>query len=103
MPVSTEVLKKRKADATGKVLVKPLKVPKKRRTDTAKVVTVQVKGGLKWSSDMDILSAKSTKLSKNIVPHTIASAATTHITPEAHGLKMCLTLWALKPVGWPRL
>jgi hypothetical protein len=87
VPVSTEVLKKRKADATGKVLAKPLKVPKKRRTEIVKFTAVQVKGGLEWSSDMDILSAKSMKLSKNIVPRTIASAAAAHITHEARSLK----------------
>jgi hypothetical protein len=87
VPVSAEVLKKRKADATGKVLVKRLKVLEKKRAETAKVTMAQVKGGLKWSSDTDITSAKSAKLSKNIVPCTLTSAAMAHITLEAPGPK----------------
>jgi hypothetical protein len=62
VPVSTEVLKKRKADATGKVLAKRLKAPEKKRAEIAKVVVAQVKGGLKRSSDTNITLAKSTKL-----------------------------------------
>jgi hypothetical protein len=46
-----------------------------------------VKGGFKQLSDTDIASVKSTKLSMNIVPRTIASAATPHITLEASGPK----------------
>jgi hypothetical protein len=80
VPVSVEVSKKRKADATGKVLVKRLKVLEKKRAETAKVTMAQVKGGLKRSSDTDITSAKSAKLSKNIVPRTLTSAAMAHIT-----------------------
>jgi hypothetical protein len=34
VPVSTEVLKKRKADATGKVLAKRLKAPEKKKVET---------------------------------------------------------------------
>jgi hypothetical protein len=87
VPVSVEVSKKRKADATGKVLVKRLKVLEKKRAETAKVTMAQVKGGLKRSSDTDITSAKSAKLSKNIVPRTLTSAAMAHITLEAPGPK----------------
>jgi hypothetical protein len=46
-----------------------------------------VKDGFKQSLDMDITSVKSMKLSKNIVPHTIASAAAACITLEASGPK----------------
>jgi hypothetical protein len=41
-----EVLKKRKADATGKVLVKHLKTPEKKRVATVKVTVAQVNCGL---------------------------------------------------------
>jgi hypothetical protein len=85
--VSTEALKKRKVDATRKVLAKLLKACEKKKVETAKVAAAQVKGGLKWSSDTDISSAKSAKLSKNNVPHTIASAAAVCITPEVRGSK----------------
>jgi hypothetical protein len=63
----TVALEKRRT-GTAKVTV----VPEKRRTETAKVTVAQGKGGFKRSSDTDIASAKSTKLSKNIVPRTIA-------------------------------
>jgi hypothetical protein len=74
-PVSAEVLKKRKADATGNVLAKRPKVPEKKRIKPTKVTMAHVKGGLKWSSYTDISSANSAKLSKSVVPHAIASAA----------------------------
>jgi hypothetical protein len=83
VPISVEVLKKRKADATGKVLVKHLKASEKKKVETTKVAAVQVKGGLKRLSDTDISSAKSGKLSKNTVPCAIGFVATTRITPEA--------------------
>jgi hypothetical protein len=87
VPVSAEVLKKRKEDATGKVLVKCPKVPEKKWMEIVKVIVAQVKGGLKRSSDVDISSAKSVKLSKNIIPCAIASAATDHFRPEVHSSK----------------
>jgi hypothetical protein len=87
VPVSTEVLKKRKADATRKVLAKCPKVPKKKRTETTKVTVAQVKSGLKRSSDADISSAKSAKLSKNIIPCAIAFAAAERFRPEARSSK----------------
>jgi hypothetical protein len=81
--VPAEVLKKRKAYASGKVLSKRPKAPEKNGTEPAKVFGARMKGGIKWSSDADILSRKSVKLSKGIILRTIASAATTRITPEA--------------------
>jgi hypothetical protein len=125
-PVSTEVVKKRKADAVEKVAkslnmsekkhagatkvaaaadkkrsrtAKVTVVPEKRRTETAKVTVTQSKGGLKWSSDTDIASVRPVKLSKNIVPRAIASATAARITHEARGQKMCLVLQAPKPMG----
>jgi hypothetical protein len=84
-PVSAKVLKKRKAEASGKILAKRPKAPEKKGTEPAKVSGARVKGGLKRPSDADILTAKSVKLSKGIVPRAIASAATARITPEARG------------------
>jgi hypothetical protein len=84
-PVSTKVLKKRKAEASGKVLVKRPKAPERKGTELAKVSGVRAKGGVKWPSDVDILAAKSIKLSKGIVPRAIASATATCITPKARG------------------
>jgi hypothetical protein len=85
-PVSMEVLKKRKVDATGRVLAKRPNAPGKKGTEHAKVIAPHVKGGPKRSSDVDILLAKSTKLSKSIIPHAIAYVAVAHITPVACGL-----------------
>jgi hypothetical protein len=132
VPVSLEVLKKRKADAAEQVMVKRLKahekkraetvkvivVPEKRRTEiakvtvasekrrmktvkvvvasekkrmeTAKVTVAQVKGGFKRLSNTDITSVKSVKLSKDIVPRTIASAAMARIVLEASSPKKCV-------------
>jgi hypothetical protein len=55
--------------------------------EPAKVAVVYVKGGLKQSSDANISSAKSVKLSKSVIPHAIASTAVARITSEARGLK----------------
>jgi hypothetical protein len=84
-PISTRVLMKRKADATGKVLVKQPKAPEKKGTGPTKVTVARAKGGLKRPSDADILSAKSAKLSKSIVPRVIAYVATVCIAPEVRG------------------
>jgi hypothetical protein len=67
--------------------VKVTMAPEKRRAETVKVAVAQSKGGFKRPSDMDIASMKSMKLSKNIVPHAIASTATVCITLEAPSLK----------------
>jgi hypothetical protein len=83
-PVSVEVLKKRKSEASGKVSAKCPKVSEKKGTELVKVIGACAKGGLKWPLDTDILSTKSVKLSKGIVLRTIASMATACITPEAH-------------------
>jgi hypothetical protein len=80
-------LKKRKAQAIGKVLAKSPKVPEKKRIEPENFTEAHVKGGLKWSSDADISSAKFVKLSKSIVPHAISSAAAARITLEMHSLK----------------
>jgi hypothetical protein len=58
----------------------------KKGTEYTKVDAADAKGGLKWSSNTDDSSARSAKLSKGVVPHTIASAAAARITPVACGL-----------------
>jgi hypothetical protein len=82
VPISTEVLKKRKVDATVNVLAKRSKAPEKKGAETAKVSGAHVSGGLKWPSGVAILPAKSMKLSKGTIPHAIASAATARIMLE---------------------
>jgi hypothetical protein len=84
-PVSVEVLKKRKVDASGKVLAKCPKAPEKKGAEPAKVAATRGMGGLKWPLDADILPAKSTMVGKGIIPRTIASTATVCTTPDAHG------------------
>jgi hypothetical protein len=74
VPISTEVLKKRKVD-------------EKKGVELSKVSRAHASGGSKWPSVADVLPAKSTKLSKGTVPHAIASAATTRIMPETCGSK----------------
>jgi hypothetical protein len=85
-PASVEVLKKRKVEVTGKVLVKCPKAPENKGTEPAKVSGAHAKGGLRWPSDADIMAAKSMKLSKGIVPCTIASVVAVRITPKACSL-----------------
>jgi hypothetical protein len=87
VPVSTEVLKKRKVDAAMKVPAKRPKVLEKKGVELSKVSRAHASGGSKWPLVADVLPAKSTKLSKGTVPHAIASAATTRIMPETCGSK----------------
>jgi hypothetical protein len=82
VPVSAEVLKKRKADGAAKVLAKRPKVAEKKSAGLAKVSGSRGSGSSKRPSGVDILSAKSTKLSKGTIPRVVASAATAHIMPE---------------------
>jgi hypothetical protein len=56
-PVSMEVLKKRKAEPSGKVLAKRPKAPEKKGMKPAKVSGARVKGSLKRPLDADILVA----------------------------------------------
>jgi hypothetical protein len=81
--VFVEVLKKRKAEASGKVLVKRPKVLEMRGTEPTKVSGARAKGGLKRPSGVDIMAGKFVKLSKGVVPRAIALAAASRITPEA--------------------
>jgi hypothetical protein len=82
VPVSTEVLKKRKADAAVKVSPKRPKVTEKKGAGLMKVSRSRVSGGLKWPLGADIPPAMFAKLSKGTVPRAIASTATAHIMLE---------------------
>jgi hypothetical protein len=85
VPISTEVLKKRKADAAAKVLAKRPKVAEKKSVGLAKISGSCGSGSSKRPSSADILLAKSTKLSKGTIPHAVASAATTRILNVSTG------------------
>jgi hypothetical protein len=82
VPVSTEVLKKRKADAAAKVLAKRPKLVEKKSAGLVKVSGSCGGGGSKRPSGTGILSAKAVKLSKGTIPHTVASAVAMRIMPE---------------------
>jgi hypothetical protein len=83
-PASAEVLKKRKAEASGNVLAKRPKAPEKKSTEPVKVSGAHAKGGLKRPLGADILPTKSVNLSKGIVPHAIALVVVARITHEVH-------------------
>jgi hypothetical protein len=70
-----------------------------KRAETEKVAVAQAKGGLKWSLDTNIASAKSVKLGKNTVPCTIASVAAALITLEVLGPKNVSGISGSKAVG----
>jgi hypothetical protein len=99
VPVSTEVLKKRKADATGKVLANCPKVHEKKRMEPMKVVAAHAKGGLKRSSDADISSAKSVKLSKSVIPHAIASVSKASVGGPSAKKRIILPIEALAAIS----
>jgi hypothetical protein len=82
VPISTKVLKKRKADAATKVSAKRPKVTEKKGAGLTKVSGSRMSGSLKWPSGADIPPAMFAKLSKGTVPRAIASTATAHILPE---------------------
>jgi hypothetical protein len=88
VPISTEVLEKRRADAAAKVLAKRLKLVEKKSVGLAKVSGSCEGGSLKQPSDTGILPAKATKLSKGTIPRTVASVATVHIMSEKRILEV---------------
>jgi hypothetical protein len=65
VPVSVEVLKKRKADASTKVSAKCLKVTERKGAGLAKVSRSRASGCSKQPSGVDVPPAKSVKLSKD--------------------------------------
>jgi hypothetical protein len=99
VPVSAEVLKKRKVDATMKASAKNLKVPEKKGAEAAKVSRARASGGLKRPLGANILLVKSAKLSKVTIPCKIASVAATRIMLETHGLENLLGASGSKASG----
>jgi hypothetical protein len=102
VPVSAEVLKKRKVDAIMKALAKWLKVPEKNGAEPAKASRSCASGGSKRPSGVNILLAKSVKLSKGIVPNVIASAAATCITLKTRGPENFLHALGSRAGDWGR-
>jgi hypothetical protein len=86
VPISVEVLKKRKADTAVKVSGKHLKVAEKKIALAVKISRSRIGAGSKRPSGGDVLPVKSAKLSKGVVPRTIASAAAARIMLEMHVL-----------------
>jgi hypothetical protein len=82
VPISTESLKKRKVDAAMKVSAKRPKVTERKGVGLVKVSGSRASGSSKWLSGADVPPAMSVKLSKGIVPRTIASTAVAHIMSE---------------------
>jgi hypothetical protein len=82
VPISAEVLKKRKADAAGKVLAKRPKVAKMTSVGLAKVYRSCGGGSSKWPTGADIPPVKSAKLSEGIIPRAVALAAVACIMLE---------------------
>jgi hypothetical protein len=99
VPISPEVLKKRKADAATKVLAKRLNVYEKKGAELAKVSRVRASGGSKRPSGAYVLPAKSVKLSNGTVPCAIASATMACIMPETRGPKDLLSASGSKSGG----
>jgi hypothetical protein len=86
-PVSVEALKKRKADSIEKTTSKHLKAREKKKAEPGKVSVAAKKAGVKRPSDTDVALMKLAKLSKQIIPHALASVATTRATLGTTGLK----------------
>jgi hypothetical protein len=82
VPISVEVLRKRKVDAAAKVSGKRLKVAKREIALAAKISGSRAYAGSKRLSGGDILPVKLAKLSKGVIPRTIALAAATRIMLE---------------------
>jgi hypothetical protein len=88
VPISAEVLRKSKADAAAIVWGKRPKVTKKKGVVLVKVSGSRASADLKWPSGVDILLAKSMKLSKGTIPHVIVSVAAARIMPVTRVLKV---------------
>jgi hypothetical protein len=89
VPVSAEVLKKRKADAAAKVLGKRSKVATKISGLCAGASSKRLPGG-------NVLPVKSVKLSKCVIPHVIASAAAARAMPITHVLDVSVDVGRAK-------
>jgi hypothetical protein len=96
VPVSAEVLKKRKADVAAKVSGKRPKVAEKKIALAVKIPGSHVGAGLKRPSGGDVRPIKSVKLSKGVVPHAIASAAAARVMPETRILDVSVSTGGAK-------
>jgi hypothetical protein len=85
VPISVEVLKKRKADAIGKTVSKRSTALEKKRAEPVKTSTSPIKISVKRPSNANVASPESVKLSKKTIPRAIASAAAAHGTLLAFG------------------
>jgi hypothetical protein len=86
VPASADVLKKRKADAVTKVSSKRPKVAEKKIALATKISRSRVGAGSKRPSGGDVLSVKSAKLSKGVVPRAIASVTVVRVMLKTHVL-----------------
>jgi hypothetical protein len=82
VPVSAEVLKKRKAGAATKVSGKRPKVAEKKIALAMKISGLRAGAGSKRPFGGDVLPVKSAKLSKGVIPRAIASAAAARVMPK---------------------
>jgi hypothetical protein len=98
VPVSAEVLKKKKADVVAKVSGKHPKVAEKKIALVVKISGLSVDAGSRRPSGGDVLPVKSMKLSKGVIPRAIAKAVATRIMPEMRILDVSVALWVLKAV-----
>jgi hypothetical protein len=93
---STEASKKRKTYSVGKVVVKRLKVPEKKRAETS---APRGKGRFKRLSNAEVASAKPIKLSKKNVPHAVATTDAAHSMLGASSPKSAAGALSSKIVG----
>jgi hypothetical protein len=96
VPVSAEVLKKRKAYVAAKVLGKRLKVAEKKIAFTVKISGSRAGAGSKQPSGGDALSVKLAKLSKGVVPRAIALTAAVCVMPKTHILDVSVGAGGVK-------
>jgi hypothetical protein len=98
VPVSVEILKKRRVDAAMKVSGKRPKVAEEKIALAVKISGTRAGAGSKRSSGGDVLPVKSAKLSKGVIPHVIASAAATRVMWERRVLDVSVGIGVLKVV-----
>jgi hypothetical protein len=90
VPVSVEILKKRRVDAAMKVSGKRPKVAEEKIALAVKISGTRAGAGSKRSSG--------SKLSKGVIPHVIASAAATRVMWERRVLDVSVGIGVLKVV-----
>jgi hypothetical protein len=86
-PASAEASKKRKVESVEKVVLKRPKVHGNKGAEPAKTSVLLRKRGLKQSSNTNVASVKSVKLSKKTLPRAITSGAAAYGTLGLFGSK----------------